>query len=58
MQDVIPERLMKPEQRDNLLAWLRGLQIDKADKKLLLMLWADRVATPITGDMIKRAGIE
>jgi hypothetical protein len=58
MQEVIPERLIRLEQRDNFLAWLRGLRIDTQDKKQLLMFWADRVDTKVTGDMVKRAGID
>ncbi len=58
MEEVIPERLMSEGQRDNFLAWLRGLDIDTQDKKQLLMFWVDRVGIKVTGDMVKRAGID
>ncbi|MBA7607069.1 hypothetical protein ES703_14221 [subsurface metagenome] len=32
--------------------------MDPEDKKQLLMTWADRVGVKITGEMVKRAGIE
>ena len=58
MQEVIPERLMKAEELDSFLAWLRGLRITPEDKKQLLMFWADRVGIKLNGDIIARAGIE
>ncbi len=58
MQEVLSERLMKLDQQLSFLAWLRGLRLDPEDKKQLLMFWADRVGTKVTGDMVKRAGID
>ena len=58
MQDIIPAHLLIGNRTDEFLAWLRDLRIDAEDKKQLLMLWADRVGTKATGDMITRAGIK
>lgn len=58
MEEVIPQSLIQVNQRDDFLAWLRGLRIDPEDKKQLLTYWADRVGTKVTGDMIARAGLK
>lgn len=58
MQDIIPQYLLSGDRSDEFLTWLRGLRIDAEDKKQLLMLWADRVGTKVTGDMITRAGLK
>jgi hypothetical protein len=58
MQEAIPAGLLLASRKDTFLAWLRGIGLDQEDKKQLLMYWADRVGTKVTGDMVKRAGIE
>ncbi len=58
MQEVIPAELLLGSRKGEFLAWLRALRISPEDKKQLLMFWADRVGTEVTGDMIKGAGIE
>lgn len=58
MQEVIPAELLAASRLNDFLAWIRALSLDREDKRLILRLWADRVGVPITGDMIKRAGIE
>ena len=49
---------MAAEELDDFFAWLRSLRLDPEDKKQLLMTWCDRFGVKITGDIIKRAGIE
>lgn len=58
MQEIIPAELLLATKKEDFLAWLRFLNIDKADKKLLLMYWCDRVGVKITGAMVRDAGIE
>ena len=58
MRNIMPPYLLIGIRTNEFLAWLRGLHLDNEDKKQLLMLWADRVGTKITYDMIIRAGIE
>ena len=58
MQDIIPAYLLIGNRTDEFLAWLRGLRLDKEDKKQLLMLWADRAGKEVTGDIIRRAGLK
>jgi len=58
MQAIIPAHLLIANRTDEFLAWLRGLGLDPEDKKQLLMLWADRVGKEVTGDLIRKAGIE
>jgi hypothetical protein len=58
VEEVIPSSLLGTGKITSFLAWLRGLSIDKEDKKQLLMFWADSAGITITGDMLKRAGIE
>ena len=58
MQVIIPEHLTGRENLEAFLAFLRGLRLDPEDKRQFLMDWCDRVGVKITGDMIKRAGIE
>lgn len=40
------------------LSWLKALPIDKEEKKHILMMWCDRQGVKLTGDMVKRAGID
>lgn len=40
------------------LGWLQELDVDKEEKKHILMMWCDRVDVKVTGDMVKRAGID
>ena len=49
---------MEAEELGFFLAWLRLTHLDPEDKKQLLMTWADRVGTKVTGDMIARAGLK
>lgn len=58
MQEAIPAGLLLASRKDTFFAWLRRIGLDQEDKKQLLMYWADRVGTKVTGDMVKRAGIE
>ena len=58
MQDIIPPYLLIGDRTDEFLTWLRGLHLDAEDRKQLLMLWADRVGTKVTGDMITRTGLK
>jgi len=58
MRDIIPPYLLIGIRTDEFLAWLRGLHLDNEDKKQLLMIWADRVGKEVTGDLIRKAGIE
>ena len=58
MMDIIPETLRHAGQVDNLILWVRHLRIDKETRKQLLMLWCDRMGVTLTGEMVKKAGIE
>lgn len=58
MERIIPGYLWGPENLDQFLAWVRAIRLDPEDKKQLLMTWSDRFGVKISGDMVKRAGIE
>jgi len=58
MEEVIPTALMNKEELGPFLAWVRGLPIDQEGKKQLVILWTDRIGVKLTGDMLRRAGIE
>lgn len=58
MQEVIPQQFLDPKELLNFVTWLRTLAMDREDKRQLLMLWADRVGTKLTLDMLTKAGIK
>lgn len=58
VMDVILAMFPTKDFQDTFLGWLRGLDIDKEEKKRILMMWCDRVDVKVTGAMVKRAGID
>ena len=56
--DVILGLFPTKDRLEAFLGWLRVLDVQKEDKKRILMMWCDRVGVTLTGDMVKRAGID
>jgi len=56
--EILPPEWFTPERLSVVLEFLRFLPIEAAQKKLLLMQWAQEVGIEVTGDMIRELEAE
>ena len=53
--EVFPIDLLDPAREDDMIIFLRGLPIDREDRKQLLVEWCYLVGAALTRDMVERA---